>query len=103
EARVLTHAIEPVAGIRIVGLAPVHDSMNITSIGGLNFLCKGVSLVEMIVPKVERCANKLLGRRSFVEQRLQLPVDFGDREGAGTVLRSRIGRFGCAQQLAKLA
>ncbi len=53
-------ASEPIFGIPIVRLAPVHDSVDKRAVGVFDFLCDSVGRVQVIVPEQNQRADKLL-------------------------------------------
>ena len=78
---------EPVFGISVIRLATVHDGVDQASIGVLDLLRDLVTFVEMIVPKINCCAEQIAdgirGPRSF-QGSLQSCVDLRESQCAGS-------------------
>jgi hypothetical protein len=78
EAGMLTHAMKPVSGIRVIGFAAMDDCVDVTAIGRFVILNDFVCAIQMVVPDEDGSAKKV-ARAEFLVQRR-----FGDYAFART-------------------
>ena len=58
ETRMRTDAVEPVFGVAVVRLAPVHETVDITAVGALNGLGDGVRRIQVVVPEQDESVRE---------------------------------------------
>ena len=89
-------ASKPILRVVVVRFASVQDGVNVTAVTCLNFLCNGMSGVEMIVPEQYHGARKIganPGKICFCECLDKLFFQWGKALHASPRTRSQAGRF----------
>ena len=83
----LSHAVEPILGIAVVGLAAMHDAVNITTIHVVDVLGDGMRFIEVIVPQKKKRPDRIaamIGKVLCTDD----VFDFGNGFGIITAIRA---------------
>jgi len=100
EARVLSHAAEPILRVPVVRLAPVHDAVDQAAVWPFDALRENVRGIVVVVPEQQERADEfgLRGYAVAAEQLVERAVQVGLRECAGARRGAERGGAGLGEE-----